>query len=45
MCEAFDKFLGREPSDYYEDYEDLADSIIYDYYDKDNDKDDFEIGI
>lgn len=45
MCEAFDKFLGREPSDYYEDYEDSADSIIYDYYDKDNDKDDFEIGI
>ena len=42
MCEAFDKFLGREPSDYYED---LADSIIYHYYDKDNDKDDFEIGI
>ena len=45
MCEAFDKFFGREPSDYYEDYEDLADSIIYDYYDKDNDKDDFEIGM
>ena len=45
MCEAFDKFLGRETSEYYEDYEDLADSIIYDYYDKDNDKDDFEIGM
>ena len=44
MCKAIDKILKREPKKYIEDYEDLADSINYDYYDKEKDKsDDFEI--
>ena len=51
MCKAIDKLLDREPKDYVEDYENLADAINYDYYDhgnrntKDNDKDDYEIGL
>ena len=51
MCKAIDKLLDREPKDYVEDYENLADAINYDYYDydnrkeKDKDKDDYEIGL
>lgn len=47
LCNAIDKVLGRKPKKYVEDYEDLADSIIYNYYDenKDNDKDDFNISL
>ena len=46
VVKALDKVLGREPKEYLEDYEDLADSINYGYYDKKHqskDKDDFEI--
>lgn len=46
LATALDKVLGREPKEYVEDYEDLADSIIDDYYDYDEEsknKDDFEI--
>ena len=47
MASAIDKILGRKKSKYIEDYENLADSINYDYYKnpKEKDKDDFEIGI
>ncbi len=46
MCKAIDKVLKREPKKYIEDYEDLADSINYDYYDKEKDKsDDFDISL
>ena len=47
MANAIDKILGRTKSKYIEDYEDLADSINYNYYKKpkEKDKDDFEIGI
>lgn len=41
LATAIDKVLGREPQDYVDDYEDLADSIIDDCYDYD--KDDFDI--
>ena len=47
LANAIDKVLGREPKEYADDYEDLADAINNDYYDydKDNmDKDDFDIG-
>ena len=47
LCNAIDKLLGRKPNEYVEDYEDLADSINYGYYDKnkenEKDKDDFYI--
>lgn len=46
LATALDKVLGRESKEYIEDYEDLADSIIDDYYDYDEEsknKDDFEI--
>lgn len=49
MCNAIDKVLKREPKEYVEDYEDLADSIINDNYDyeknKEKEKNDYEIGI
>ena len=46
ICKALVKILKIEPKKYIEDYEDLADSINYDYYNKkDKDKDDFEIGM
>ena len=47
MASAIDKIFGRKKSKYIEDYENLADSINYDYYKnpKEKDKDDFEIGI
>ncbi len=49
MCNALDKVLKREPKEYVEDYEDLADSIINDNYDyeknKEKEKKDYEIGI
>ena len=51
ICKAIDRLLDREPKDYVEDYENLADAINYDYYDydnrkaKDKDKDDYEIGL
>lgn len=41
LATAIDKVLGREPQDFVDDYEDLADSIIDDCYDYD--KDDFDI--
>ena len=47
LANAIDKVLGREPKEYADDYEDLADSINNDYYDYDKDdmdKDDFDIG-
>lgn len=46
MCKAIDKVLGRdEPKERLEEYEDIADAINYDYYNKNNnkDKDDFEM--
>lgn len=46
MCKAIDKVLGRDkPKDKLEDYEDIADSINYDYYNeyKNKDKNDFEM--
>ncbi len=47
MCNALDKVLGRKPTEYVKDYEDLADSINNDYYDyeknKEKGKDDYEI--
>lgn len=36
LANALDKVLGREPKEYIDDYEELADSINNDYYDKDN---------
>ena len=45
MANAIDKILGRKKSKYVEDYEDLANSINYDYYEETKDKDDFEIEI
>lgn len=36
LANALDKVLGREPKKYIDDYEELADSINNDYYDKDN---------
>ncbi len=49
MCNALDKVLKREPKEYVEDYEDLADSINNDNYDyeknKEKDKSDYEIGM
>ena len=42
LANAIDKDLGREPKEYADDYEDLADSINNDYYDYD--KDDFDLG-
>lgn len=36
LANALDKVLGREPKEYIDDYEKLADSINNDYYDKDN---------
>ena len=49
LCNAIDKLLGRKPNEYVEDYEDLADSINYGYYDKnkenEKDKDDFYINM
>ena len=49
MAKAINKLLGRDKYDFeldYEKYDDLADSINYDYYDEvDNDKDDFDIEI
>ena len=44
LANALDKVLGREPKEYADDYEDLADSINYDYDKDDKDKDDFDIG-
>ena len=47
LANAIDKVLGREPKEYADDYEDLADAINNDYYDYDKDdmdKDDFDIG-
>ena len=45
LCNAIDKLLHKEPSDYIEDYEDLADSINYDYYEEDKDNDSFDMQI
>lgn len=47
LANAIDKVLGRKKSKYVEDYEDLADSINNDYYDKakTKDKDDYEISL
>lgn len=46
ICSALDKLLERDkPKDRLEDYEDIADSIIYGHYNKNNDKDDYEIEI
>lgn len=43
MASAIDKVLGREQKEYIEDYEDLADAINNDYYDKnDINKNDFD---
>lgn len=36
LANALDKVLGRESKEYIDDYEELADSINNDYYDKDN---------
>lgn len=36
LASAIDKVLERKPKEYVEDYEDLADAINNDYYDKDN---------
>lgn len=36
LANALDKVLGKEPKEYIDDYEELADSINNDYYDKDN---------
>lgn len=47
LANAIDKVLGREPKEYADDYEDLADAINNDYYDYDKDdmdKDDFDRG-
>lgn len=46
LCNALDNVLHRKPKKYIKDYEDLADSINYGYYDyeqKDKDKDDYEM--
>lgn len=50
VTKALDKVLDRKPKEYLEDYEDLADAINYGYYNernkkRDNDKDDYEIGL
>ncbi len=47
LTNAIDKLLGKNKSKYMEDYEDLADAINNDYYDKykQKDKDDYEISL
>lgn len=49
LCNALDKVLGREPKEYIEDYERLADAINYDYYNynkkNDKNKDDYDLSI
>lgn len=46
LASAIDKILGKEPKEYVDDYEDLADAINNDYYDYDKneiEKDDFDM--
>lgn len=44
LCNAIDKLLGKDkPQEKLEDYENIADAINYGYYNKNKDKDDFEI--
>lgn len=49
VCKALDKILGIKTKENLEDYEDVANEIIYDSYDvekkKGKKKDDYEIGI